>query len=114
MSIAPAQKPDQPMRIGLAPRGWQEGAPFITIYANPYTEQVIEVRDPRRYTAGEALQAWLHAVHAGEGLGLAWKILVFLVGLTPAIFAFTGISMWLAKRKARAAMFEPDAEPAEA
>ncbi len=37
-------------------------------------------------------------VHFGQGLGWVWRILVCLSGLLPAIFAYTGIPMWLIPR----------------
>ncbi|NDC64945.1 MAG: PepSY domain-containing protein, partial [Planctomycetia bacterium] len=58
-------------------------------------------RDPRSYTLGETIMAWQHALHAGEGLGWTWKILVFLSGFLPPLFAVTGVSMWLIKRRNR-------------
>jgi uncharacterized iron-regulated membrane protein len=59
------------------------------------------VLDPRKFSIGERILAWQHALHAGEALGGAWKILVFLSGLLPPLFVFTGISMWWIKRGRR-------------
>jgi uncharacterized iron-regulated membrane protein len=38
-------------------------------------------------------------MHSGQGLGPIWKVLVFLTGLLPALFAVTGILMWLKRRR---------------
>jgi len=43
--------------------------------------------------------AWQHAVHAGQALGWAWKIAVFLCGLLPLLFAVSGVTMWRLKRR---------------
>jgi uncharacterized iron-regulated membrane protein len=102
-SIGLTGRPDQPYRVGLAPPGHEHGAPAITVFVDPWAKRVIEVRDPRRLTAGETVMAWQHALHAGAGLGWLWKILVFLSGLMPTVFAITGTSMWLLKRRSRRA-----------
>ncbi|MGE0253430.1 MAG: PepSY-associated TM helix domain-containing protein [Alphaproteobacteria bacterium] len=94
-------RPDQPLRVSLVRGAAEHGAPGITVWIDPGTRRVIEIRDPRDYTAGETVLAWQHALHAGSGLGWGWKIAVFLSGLLPALFAVTGIWMWLLKRRAR-------------
>ena len=48
--------------------------------------------------------AWQHALHAGEGFGPVWKMLVFLSGLLPLLFSVTGILMWLLRRHRRSAV----------
>jgi uncharacterized iron-regulated membrane protein len=59
---------------------------------------VIEVLDPREYSIGERILAWQHAVHAGQALGWVWKLLVFLCGLLPLLFAVSGVTMWRLRR----------------
>jgi uncharacterized iron-regulated membrane protein len=100
-TVALAGRPDQPYRVGLAAPGHEHGAPTIAVFVDPWAQRIIEVRDPRRYNAGETVMAWQHAVHAGEGLGWLWKILVFLSGLMPTVFAITGTSMGLLKGRAK-------------
>jgi len=60
---------------------------------------VIETFDPQRLRLGERMLAWQHAVHAGQALGWVWKLLVFLSGLLPLLFALTGSAMWWLKRR---------------
>jgi uncharacterized iron-regulated membrane protein len=106
-------RPDQPMRIGLG-RGEPHGAPLITVFVDPWKARVIEARDPRDFTAGETIAAWQHALHAGEGLGWIWKLLVAASGITTTLFAITGTWMWLAKRRQRRrAMAAAQPSPAE-
>ncbi|MGE3303258.1 MAG: PepSY-associated TM helix domain-containing protein [Hyphomonadaceae bacterium] len=102
-SIAPAGRPGTPMRVGLRTPGAAEGAPFATIYLDPADGRVLEVRDPRRYTAGEGFQAWMRPLHEGLGVGLWFKIFAFLAGIAPMVFVVTGIAMWLIKGGVRGA-----------
>ncbi|HWA22534.1 MAG TPA: PepSY-associated TM helix domain-containing protein [Caulobacterales bacterium] len=101
ISIAAPIRPGQSARVTLAQPGWREGAPSITVFVNQRTGEVMEVRDPRKYTPGEMMQAWQRPLHEGIGLGLVWKLLVFAAGLLPPLFVITGISMWLIKRNAK-------------
>jgi uncharacterized iron-regulated membrane protein len=100
-SIGLPTRSDLPYRIGLAHEASGDGAPLVTTFIDPWTSKVIEIRDPAIYDLGPRLMAWQHAIHAGAGLGPVWHILVGLSGLLPALFAVTGISMWLLKRRAR-------------
>jgi uncharacterized iron-regulated membrane protein len=110
-SVAPPARPNQAYRVGLAPAGHSHGAPMATVFVDPWTARVVEIRDPARYSLGETLLAWQRPLHAGEGLGALWKWLVFLSGVLPPLFAVTGTAMWWLKRKARKAK---DAERAAA
>ena len=62
---------------------------------------MIEVFDPRQFSVAERILTWQHAVHAGQGLGWAWKIMVFLCGLLPLLFVVSGTTMWRLKRGRR-------------
>ncbi|KAA0596533.1 putative iron-regulated membrane protein [Azospirillum lipoferum] len=110
-SVSLPARPDQAYRIGLVPAGQAHGAPGATVFVDPWTAQVAEVRDPAGYSAGETVIAWQRPLHAGEGLGPVWKWAVFLSGILPPLFAVTGTLMWWLKRKARRAK---DAERAAA
>jgi uncharacterized iron-regulated membrane protein len=94
-------RPDQPFRIGLLRAEQERGSPAVTIFVDPWAGRVIQVLDPRQFTVGERILTWQHALHAGEALGWAWKILVFLSGLLPLLFAVTGVTMWWIKRRRR-------------
>jgi len=76
---------------------------MVTVFVDPWRRRVVEILDPRSFTAGETFLAWQHALHAGEGLGWLWKGLVAIAGLLPLLFAATGISMWWLKRRNRRA-----------
>lgn len=96
-------RPDQPYRINLAPPGHEHGAPMIAAFVDPWAKRVVEVRDPRGYSVGEVIMGWQRPLHGGQGLGWTWKILTFLSGVLPPLFAVTGTYMWLLKRRARRA-----------
>jgi uncharacterized iron-regulated membrane protein len=92
---------DQPIRLILARDGHSEGAPMITVFVDPWAGRVVEILDPRAFTAGETILAWQRAIHEGSGLGPVYKALVFLSGVTIPVFAVTGVMMWLIKRANR-------------
>jgi uncharacterized iron-regulated membrane protein len=52
--------------------------------------------------AGDRAAQWIRFLHEGSRGGPVWQIAVFLTGVFPPIFAFTGIMMWL-RRRSRAA-----------
>jgi uncharacterized iron-regulated membrane protein len=98
-SIFLPTRPDQPYRISLFRAGQERGETPVTVLVDPWTRRIVEVFDPRRYSTGETILASQHALHAGRGFGLVWKLLVFLSGLLPALLAATGIAMWLKRRR---------------
>mgnify|MGYP003333463238 CR=1 FL=1 len=52
---------------------------------------------------GESIVAWQRALHYGQGLGGAYRFLVFVSGLIIPLFAITGFLMWWIKRRNRLA-----------
>jgi uncharacterized iron-regulated membrane protein len=92
---------DQPYRFSLIRPGHEHQQPAVLVSVDPYRKSVVSLMDPRDYTAGETVQAWQRAIHAGESLGWTWKILVFLSGFLPVVFGATGFAMWLYRRRAR-------------
>ncbi len=93
-------RPDQPYRVMLSRPGANDGGPPATIFVDPWSAKVLGIQDPKDYSAGETMLAWQRPLHAGDGLGWPWRILVFLSGLMPVVFAITGIWMWVLKRRA--------------
>jgi uncharacterized iron-regulated membrane protein len=91
-------KPEQPYRISLLRAGQERGETPVTVLVNPWTHRMAGVFDPLDFSAGEAMLAAQHALHSGRGFGLLWKLLVFVSGLLPTLFAATGIAMWLKRR----------------
>jgi uncharacterized iron-regulated membrane protein len=100
ISIGLPHRPEQPYRVSFAHPGDGRGAPEAAALINPWSGELVELVDPRRFAAAQTVLAWLPALHFGEGLGWVWRILVSVSGLLPAIFAFTGVAMWLITRGA--------------
>jgi uncharacterized iron-regulated membrane protein len=94
-TIGLPQRADQPYRVSL---GGEHALPAI-VSVDPWRRIVIDLRDPRDYSVAERVVASMHAIHDGSGFGRPWRVLVFISGVLPALFAVSGIAMWLAKRK---------------
>jgi uncharacterized iron-regulated membrane protein len=101
-SVTLPARPNQAVSVALLKYGNMNAGAVI----DPYRATVIQVRDP-----SETFMGWQRPLHDGTVGGL-WRFLVFLSGLLPAVFVFTGVVMWAKKRKARIAMSAPLAEGA--
>ena len=49
----------------------------------------------------ETLIRTMRRIHDGTGMPLAWRIIIFVGGILPALLAVTGILMWLRMRRRR-------------
>lgn len=87
--------------LTLAPDGYGIGAPTITVSVDAEQAQIAYVDDPRAYELGERIVVWQRILHSGLGLGFVWKVLVFVSGFLPLLFAITGVRMWWLKRVER-------------
>ena len=90
--------PDQPYRVAFS-RAGDGNAPRATAFVDPWTKRVVEVRDPKTYSAADKFLTWQRPLHTGLGLGWIWWSLVFLSGFLPLLFVITGFSMWFIKRR---------------
>ena len=99
--VALPGNPRQPYRVTFSKPGDMASAPVVTVSVDPWTKQVMDVRDPDAYAANSKFLTWQRALHSGSGLGMGWWVLVFISGLLPPLFAFTGVTMWWLRRKAR-------------
>jgi uncharacterized iron-regulated membrane protein len=75
--------------------------------SNDITNVIVNDRDGTTRSlpdplAGDRAAQWIRFLHEGSRGGPVWQIAVFLTGVFPPIFAFTGIVMWL-RRRSRAA-----------
>jgi uncharacterized iron-regulated membrane protein len=82
-------RPDQPISVNYRSHDAVNAAVMI----DPYSGKVLMVRD-----TSKRFLAWMRPVHDGT-LGFAWRFLVFLSGLVPALFIVTGAIMWWKKRQ---------------
>jgi uncharacterized iron-regulated membrane protein len=72
--------------------------------SNDITNVIVNDRDGTARSlpdplAGDRAAQWIRALHEGSRGGPVWQIAVFLTGVFPPIFAFTGIVMWLRRRR---------------
>jgi len=86
-------------------RLWQPGEanhlwPSTAVYVDQYSGEVIAVRDPNRFSAGETFLNVMYPLHGGEALGLPGRILVAIAGFTPLVLYVTGLVRWRQKRRA--------------
>ena len=100
ISIGLPTQPEQPYRVSLARPGDGRDVREVVALINS-SGTLIELIDPRRFAPAQTVLAWQHAIHFGQGLGWVWRVLVCVSGLLPAIFAFTGLAMWLITRRTR-------------
>jgi uncharacterized iron-regulated membrane protein len=92
-------KSDQPYRVALLRPGQERRVTPVTVIVDPWSRQLVEALGPVQFSAGETILAAQHALHSGHGFGLVWKVLVFLSGLLPTLFAVSGVAMWWLKRR---------------
>ena len=92
-------KSDQPYRIALLRAGQERLETPVTVLVDPWAHRVVETLGPSQFSAGETILAAQHAMHSGHGFGLVWKVLVFLSGLLPALFAVSGVALWWLRRR---------------
>ena len=98
-SVQLPQAADQPFRIMMARPGDGNSTPRATVFVDPWSKSVAEVRDPRNYSFVDAFLTWQRPLHAGLALGWIWWTLVFISGFLPLLFVVTGVSMWFLKRR---------------
>ena len=99
--VMPAN-PRAPYRVTFSKPGDMTGAPVVTVSVDPWAKKIMDRRDPDAYGANSKFLAWQRPLHSGSGLGMVWWVLVFISGLLPPLFAFTGVAMWWMRRKVRA------------
>jgi len=95
-----ATRPGGVMVLNLSPQRLGPRAPTITVSINPDTGDIAYIDDHRDYAVGERVVLWQRWLHSGLGLGIIWRVAVFISGFLPLFFATTGIWMWILKRNA--------------
>ncbi len=94
-------RPDQPLRLTLTEPGKRLEVPNISVLMDPWTGRIIKLQDPKDFTLGETILAWMRPLHYGLGAGLVYQALTFVSGLVIPLFAVTGLCMWWIKRRNR-------------
>jgi uncharacterized iron-regulated membrane protein len=63
---------------------------------------------PTGVLSGSTVAAWLAALHMGSVGGLAYRLLVVVIGLAVAVLSVTGVVIWWRKRSRRILHSHPD------
>jgi uncharacterized iron-regulated membrane protein len=79
--------------------GFSGGA---VVFVDPASGVVLRRLDPSTRTPGDRFLSAQRALHTGDALGPLGRVLIFAVGLLPALFVVTGTTMWLRQRRAPA------------
>ncbi|WP_236784018.1 PepSY-associated TM helix domain-containing protein [Azospirillum humicireducens] len=79
--------------------GWR--FPKTSVWVNGGDGTILDLRDPTRWSMGDAFFGWQHPLHNGECFGLCCRILVAVAGLLPALLLATGVVRWRQKRQTR-------------
>jgi uncharacterized iron-regulated membrane protein len=81
--------------------------PRTHLYLDQYTGRVLAAYDPKADGIGDTVLNWLVPLHDGKAFGMAGRITVMLLGLTPAVMFVTGFMRWAQKRVARETVRSP-------
>lgn len=92
-------RPSAPIRINLARPGEPSRRfPRTNVWLDPYSGQILGVRDGLSEGGGDVLLNWLHPLHGGEAFGLAGRLLALAAGLAPIALFVTGLLRWWRRR----------------
>ena len=95
-------KPGLPYEIRLRQPGEvRQGDGNTRVTIDAATGRVLHVRDPLHAPAGDAFIDWQFPLHTGEAFGTVGRIVISVVGLSPAAFLVTGLAVWRRRRAAR-------------
>jgi uncharacterized iron-regulated membrane protein len=82
---------------------------LITVTIDDRNSSVRRQPDP---LAGNRAAQWIRWIHDGARGGPVWQFIVFLTGVFPVVFAFTGLLMWWRGWRMRRKVRAGDARPA--
>ena len=68
-------------------------------WINPLSGEMMIERSPRTRTAGEGFMHWLFPLHSGTAFGMPGQIAMSMTGIVPMLLVFTGLWVWLRKRR---------------
>jgi uncharacterized iron-regulated membrane protein len=93
---------NDPIRLFMLAPGASAGATTMSsVSVSADGGRVIAVQDGGAVSAAESVLRWAHDLHQGQGLGPAWRFANAFAGLALPLLGFTGIAMWLLKRRNR-------------
>lgn len=85
-------------RIAFREAG-DDPANAIVIFLDPFSGAVLRRTDSAMRTTGDRFLAMQRAMHTGEAFGALGRMIIFVVGLLPALLVVTGTTMWLRQRR---------------
>ena len=74
---------------------------YRNVSIDQYSGTVLQIQDPRHFTAGEKIFEWLFPIHTGEIFGEYGRPVLLLIGLLPLALFTTGLLRWRQKRSIR-------------
>lgn len=75
--------------------------PRRRVAVDQYSGAVLQIQDPRDFTAGETFLNWQYPLHTGEAFGDPGRVFICMMGFVPALLYATGVIRWLQKRRTR-------------
>jgi len=106
-------KPGQPYEVRVRQPGELRHGPGATrVSVDAGSGAVLRTIDPLAATGGDWFVSLLYPLHTGEAFGLAGRVLVSVVGLTPLLFFVTGLVVWLKFRRKPARPARSGKQPA--
>jgi uncharacterized iron-regulated membrane protein len=72
----------------------------LTVLVNDRSGDVVRAAAPK---SGDRAAQWIRWLHEGSHSGGVWRAVVFVTGILPAVLGFTGVMMWLRRRRNRKA-----------
>jgi uncharacterized iron-regulated membrane protein len=97
-------KPEQPYEVRVRQPGELRHGPGATrVSVDAGSGAVLRTVDPLAARGGDWFVSLLYPLHTGEAFGLAGRILISVVGLTPLAFFVTGLVVWIKLRRKPAA-----------
>ncbi len=85
-------------RVNLNTGGSAAPVNNATVLIDPRSGTVLRNTGPATRSGGENFLVMQRLLHAGEVFGPVGRLLIFVIGLLPALFVTTGTMMWLRKR----------------
>lgn len=92
--VAFPHRPLEPVRLTMMRGGPREYQNLSAVYLDPQTGEVLRVDDASRRSTGDAVVAWIPALHFGSFAGTGGQMAWGLLGLLPALLGVTGTLMW--------------------
>jgi uncharacterized iron-regulated membrane protein len=85
--------------VYLRGRGDEHRLGDTIAWVHPLTAEILVERSDRTRNRGETLMHWLFPLHSGTAFGTAGMVAMCATGVLPLLMVFTGLWVWLRKRR---------------